>query len=117
MDLRSGYWQIEVDEKDREKTAFITPDGLYEFQVMPFGLCNAPATFERMIDSKQYLKNLCGVTLSIVYNHSPQSFIMIDSVLGSLNWNMCLCYLDGIVVYAPTFEEHLRRLQVVLSCI
>ncbi|UYV80731.1 hypothetical protein LAZ67_19001552, partial [Cordylochernes scorpioides] len=89
MDLRSGYWQIEVDEKDREKTAFITPDGLYEFQVMPFGRCNAPATFERMI----------------------------DSVLGSLKWNMCLCYLDDIVVYAPTFEEHLRRLQLVLSCI
>ncbi|UYV70499.1 K02A2.6-like [Cordylochernes scorpioides] len=84
MDLRSGYWQIEVDEKDREKTALITPDGLYEFQVMPFGLCNAPATFERMI----------------------------DSVLGSLKWNMCLCYLDDIVVYAPTFEEHLRRLQL-----
>ncbi|UYV80763.1 hypothetical protein LAZ67_19001657 [Cordylochernes scorpioides] len=89
MDLRSGYWQIEVDEKDREKTAFITPDGLYEFRVMPFGLCNAPATFERMI----------------------------DSVLGSLKWNMCLCYLDDIVVYAPTFEEHLRRLQLVLRCI
>ncbi|UYV61011.1 K02A2.6-like [Cordylochernes scorpioides] len=89
MDLRSGYWQIEVDEKDREKTAFITPDGLYEFQVMPFGLCNAPATFERII----------------------------DSVLGSLKWNMCLCYLDDIVVYAPTFEEHLLRLQLVLSCI
>ncbi|UYV72254.1 hypothetical protein LAZ67_9002361, partial [Cordylochernes scorpioides] len=64
-------------------------DGLYEFQVMPFGLCNAPATFERMI----------------------------DSVLGSLKWNMCLCYLDDIVVYAPTFEEHLRRLQLVLICI
>ncbi|UYV73901.1 hypothetical protein LAZ67_11001356, partial [Cordylochernes scorpioides] len=42
---------------------------------------------------------------------------MIDSVLGSLKWNMCLCYLDDIVVYAPTFEEHLRRLQLVLSCI
>ncbi|UYV63475.1 hypothetical protein LAZ67_2004171, partial [Cordylochernes scorpioides] len=40
-----------------------------------------------------------------------------DSVLGSLKWNMCLCYLDDIVVYAPTFEEHLRRLQLVLSCI
>ncbi|UYV77965.1 K02A2.6-like [Cordylochernes scorpioides] len=89
MDLRSGYWQIEVDEKDREKTAFIIPDGLYEFQVMPFGLCNAPATFERVI----------------------------DSVLGSLKWNMCLCYLDDIVVYASTFEEHLRRLQLVLRCI
>ncbi|UYV81786.1 K02A2.6-like [Cordylochernes scorpioides] len=89
MDIRSGYWQIEVDEKDREKTAFITPDGLYEFRVMPFDLCNAPATFERMI----------------------------DSVLGSLKWNMCLCYLDNVVVYTPTFEEHLRRLQLVLRCI
>ncbi|UYV63785.1 K02A2.6-like [Cordylochernes scorpioides] len=49
VDLRSGYWQIEVDEKDREKTASITPIGLYELRVMPFGLCNAPATFERMI--------------------------------------------------------------------
>ncbi|UYV61785.1 hypothetical protein LAZ67_1006539 [Cordylochernes scorpioides] len=89
MDLRSGYWQFEVDEKDRDKTAFITLDGLYEFRVMPFGLCNVPATFERMI----------------------------DSVLGSLKYNMCLCYLDDIVVYAPTFEEHLRRLQLVLRCI
>lgn len=45
MDLRTGYWQIEVDERDREKTAFVTPDGLYEFKVLPFGLCSAPATF------------------------------------------------------------------------
>ncbi|UYV72917.1 hypothetical protein LAZ67_10001158 [Cordylochernes scorpioides] len=96
MDLRSGYWHIEVDEKDSEKTVFITPDGLclrlvmlYEFRVMPSGLCNAPATFERMI----------------------------DSVLGSLKWNMGLCYLDDIVVYAPTFEEHILRLQLVLRCI
>ncbi|UYV80596.1 SLC25A29 [Cordylochernes scorpioides] len=51
MDLQSGYWKIDVEESDREKTAFKTPDGLYEFKVMPFGLCNAPATFERMIDN------------------------------------------------------------------
>ncbi|GFU98241.1 hypothetical protein TNCV_672551 [Trichonephila clavipes] len=51
MDFRSGYWQIEIDEADREKTAFITPEGLYEFKVMPFGLCNAPATFEKMMDA------------------------------------------------------------------
>ncbi|UYV69494.1 hypothetical protein LAZ67_6003797 [Cordylochernes scorpioides] len=81
MDLRSGYWQIEVDEADREKTAFITPDGLYEFKVMPFGLCNAPATFERMI------------------------------------WSMCLCYLDDIIVFSPTFDEHVRRLELVLRCL
>lgn len=49
LDMKSVYWQIEVDYRDREKTAFVTSHGLYEFQVMPFGLCNAPATFERMI--------------------------------------------------------------------
>ncbi|UYV80952.1 K02A2.6-like [Cordylochernes scorpioides] len=51
MDLKSGYWQNEVDETDREKTAFVTPDGFFEFRVMPFGLCNAPATFERIMDN------------------------------------------------------------------
>ncbi|UYV79931.1 K02A2.6-like [Cordylochernes scorpioides] len=70
MDLQSGYWQIDVEESDREKTAFITPDGLYEFKVMPFGLCNAPATFERMI----------------------------DNLLKGLKWTICLCYLDDIIV-------------------
>lgn len=89
MDLYSGYWQIEVDENDREKTAFITSEGLYEFKVMPFGLCNAPATFERTM----------------------------DNLLRHLKWKMCLCYLDDIVVFSQTFSEHLRRLQSVLTCV
>ncbi|UYV73982.1 K02A2.6-like [Cordylochernes scorpioides] len=89
MDLQSGYWQIDVEESDREKTAFITPDGLYEFKVMPFGLCNAPATFERMI----------------------------DNLLKGLKWTICLCYLDDIIVFSGGFEEHLRRLQLVLNCL
>lgn len=54
IDLRSRYWQIAVDNMVREKTAFITPDGLYQCKVMPFGLCNAPATFERMMDALLY---------------------------------------------------------------
>ncbi|UYV79319.1 RRM1 [Cordylochernes scorpioides] len=87
MDLHSGYWQIEVDEADREKTAFITPDGLYEFLVMPFGLCNAPATFERMM----------------------------DKILKGLKWMMALCYLDDIVVYSKSFNEHLHRLEIILQ--
>lgn len=89
MDLYSGYWQINVDEADREKTAFITPEGLYEFKVMPFGLCNAPATFERMM----------------------------DNLLRHLKWTMCLCYLDDVVVFSKTFDEHLQRLEVVLQCL
>ncbi|GFW51087.1 retrovirus-related Pol polyprotein from transposon 17.6 [Trichonephila clavipes] len=89
MDLRSGFWQIEIDEADREKTAFITPEGLYEFKVMPFGLCNAPATFERMM----------------------------DNLLRHFKWTMCLCYLDDIIVFSETFEDHLIRLRLVLKCL
>lgn len=87
LDLRSGYWQIPMNEADKEKTAFTTPDGLYEFNVMPFGLCNAPATFERMI----------------------------GDVLRGLKWKTCLCYLDDIVIFSSTFKEHLQRLAQVLT--
>lgn len=79
MDLKSGYWQIEIDERDREKTAFITPDGLFEFKVMPFGLCSAPATFQRVM----------------------------DTVLAGLKWQTCLVYIDDVVVFASTFDEHM----------
>lgn len=51
LDLRLGYWQVPVAAVDRPWTAIVTPDGLYEFIVMPLGLCSAPATFERMMDS------------------------------------------------------------------
>ncbi|GFX80805.1 transposon Tf2-9 polyprotein [Trichonephila clavipes] len=89
MDLRSGYWQIEIDEADREKTAFITPKAYTSLKVMPFGLCNAPATFERMM----------------------------DNLLRHFKWTMCLCYLDDIIVFSETFEDHLIRLRLVLKCL
>lgn len=89
LDLKSGYWQIEVDERDREKTAFVTPDGLYEFKALPFGLCSAPATFQRMM----------------------------DTVLAGLKWQACLVYLDDVVVFSATFDQHLERLRLVLEAI
>jgi hypothetical protein len=75
--MQAGYWQVEVDEQDRVKTAFITADGLFEFKVIPFGLTNAPATFQRMM----------------------------DVVLAGLKWNTCLVYLDDIVFFAPTVHS------------
>lgn len=89
VDLRSGYWQIPVHPDDKEKTAFVTPDGLFEFNVMPFGLCNAPATFERFI----------------------------DTVLRGLKWEVYMCYLDDIVIFGRTFKEHNARLATVLDCL
>ena len=60
LDLSSGYWQVEVEPEDRQKTAFTTRAVLYEFQVMPFGLCNALATFQRLMQRiLSGLSNIC----------------------------------------------------------
>ncbi len=87
LDLASGYWQVEVDPVDKEKTAFVTEGGLYEFNVMPFGLCNAPATFERLM----------------------------EKVLSGLHWKTCLVYIDDIIVFGSTLDSHLQRLEEVLK--
>lgn len=89
LDLASGYWQLGLAEQAKEKTAFTTGSGLYHFNVLPFGLCNAPASFERLM----------------------------ERVLTGLHWKICLVYLDDIIVYASTFEQHLDRLQQVLDCL
>ena len=82
----SGYWQVEVHPSDREKTAFSTGRGLWQFKVMPFGLCNAPATFERLM----------------------------EKVFAGLPLTVCLIYLDDILVPGRTFEGHIKNLRVVL---
>ena len=87
MDLASGYWQIPVREEDKPKTAFVSKSGLYEFQFMPFGMVNAPSTFERCM----------------------------ETILRGLHWKTCLIYLDNIIVFSETIEEHLSRLTEVLT--
>ncbi|CAK1578305.1 unnamed protein product [Parnassius mnemosyne] len=86
LDLKSGYWQVEIDPKDKEKTAFFTGKGLWQFRVMPFGLCNAPATFQRLM----------------------------ELVLTGLIGHVYLVYLDDIIIVGRTFEEHLQNLERVL---
>ena len=87
LDLATGYWQVKMDSKSQEKTAFVTHDGLYEFRVMPFGLTNAPATFQRLM----------------------------EGVLHGLTGKCCLVYIDDIVIMGETFEEHLVNLRAVLE--
>ena len=87
LDMNSGYWQIELDPDDKHKTAFATRQGLYEFNVMPFGLCNAPATFERLL----------------------------ETVMLGLQWHVCLIYLDDIIVYGSTFDIMIKNLSIVFD--
>ncbi|GBC00100.1 hypothetical protein RclHR1_37480002 [Rhizophagus clarus] len=87
LDLASRFWQVELDQKDREKSTFITRFGTYEFTVMPFGLCNAPATFQRLM----------------------------DTVLRDILWQFVVVYIDDINVGSKTFEKHLLHLEQVFS--
>ncbi|UYV82560.1 K02A2.6-like, partial [Cordylochernes scorpioides] len=87
LDLKSGYWQVEMHPDDKEKTAFTTGSGLWQFNVMPIGLCNAPATFERLM----------------------------EAVLQGLATETCIVYLDDIIVLGKNFEEHLSNIEKVFK--
>ena len=88
IDLKSGYWQVELDEKSIPLTAFtVGPLGFYECVRMPFGLTNAPATFQRLM----------------------------ESCLGELHLNWCIIYLDDVIVYLKTPEEHIEWLEAVFK--
>ena len=89
LDLAMRYHQVEVVPEDREKTAFSTPFGLFQYNVMPFGLATAPPTFMRL------------------------RTIMFSNML----YSTCLAYLDDIIIFGRTFEEHLDRLDHALKCL
>ena len=83
LDLKSGYWQVEMDEESKALTAFtVGPLGFYEYERMPFRVTNAPATFQ----------------------------CLLESCLGELHLNWCIIYLDDIIVFSKTLEDHLIRL-------
>jgi hypothetical protein len=87
LDLASGYWQIEMDESSKEKTAFIVDSNLYEWNRLSFGLTNAPGTFQRLMN------------------------YVLRSVIGK----KCLVYLDDIIVFAKTREGHLANLECIFN--
>lgn len=89
LDLKSGYWQIPMEESSKEKTAFSSPFGNFQFEVMPFGIRNAPSEFSRLM----------------------------DIVLAGLQWKTALVYIDDIIIFARSFEEHKKNLIEVLNAL
>ena len=86
-DLTNGFWQVGMHPDSIQKTAFISREGLFEFNVMPFGVCNGPATFQRAM----------------------------DDMLGNYNWKFAMVYIDDINIFSRTFEEHLQHLNLVFQ--
>ena len=79
LDLASGYWQVGMEEEEaKQKSAFVCGEGLYQFRVMPFGLVNAPAKIQRLV----------------------------ERVLTGLQWQTCLVYQDNIIIYSKGADEH-----------
>jgi hypothetical protein len=87
LDCNSRYWQIPIEKKDRDKTAFITHCGVNRFIRMPISLWNAPATFQRAL----------------------------DMILAKSKWEYALVYLDDVIVYSGSIKDHLMQLDHALS--
>ena len=85
LDLRSGYWQVKIKEEDVHKSAFITRYGQYEWLVMPFGMTNAPATFQRAMNN--------------MLNAHLDSFVVV--------------YLDDVLIFSKTIEDHFKHLEAI----
>ena len=91
LDLGSAFWQVPLRKQDREKTGFACELGLFQWKRMPFGLCNATATFQRLM---------------------AQALTSVTKKYG----NLIMCYVDDVVIATPTLEDHIERLEEVLSC-
>ena len=88
LDLKSAFWQIMMDEDSKQYTTFTVGNlGFFKCERIPFGLCNAPATFQRLM----------------------------QNCLGELNLTYCLIYLDDVIIYAKDEGEHLNRLRTVFE--
>jgi len=87
VDASSGFWQIPVAEEDKEKLAFCTTFGTYQWKVMPFGFTNAPAIFQRAI----------------------------NETLDDILFQRCLVYIDDICIFSKTFDQHLQDVDIVFS--
>ena len=91
LDLASSFWQIRMEPDSREKTAFATPHGLYEFLVMPFGLTNAPAVFQRLMQK------------------------VLDGLNPDTGKQFVAAYLDDILVFSKTLPKRLTQLRKVID--
>jgi len=87
LDCTAGYWQVPLRKADQEKTAFKTHCGIYHWLSMPFGLTNAPATFQRAL----------------------------DIIVSGLKWQLCLVYLDDVIIFSATPEQHVKDVDAVLT--
>ena len=85
LDLLKGYWQVPLTDRDKELSTSVTPLGLYQYRVMPFGMKNAPATFQRMVNR------------------------IVDGLQG------CNAYIHDLIIYADSWQEHLKRLEAVFE--
>jgi hypothetical protein len=85
--MASGYWQIEIDEQSKEKTAFIVESNVYEWNRLAFGLTNAPGTFQRTM----------------------------NNILQTVIEKICLVYLDNIIVFSKSAEEHVENLKTIFD--
>lgn len=87
LDLGKAFWQVPLSDESKSRAAFITYDGIFEFQTMPFGLQGAPATFQHLM----------------------------MKVLRGISWKYVLCYVDDVIIFSATFDDHLLHLEEVFK--